>query len=98
MASNANETRAAMTGLTAEEAQARLSQFGPNEPAAATKHYSFLSDLVHAFANPLVLILVMAATASAFLGDKVDAGIIGAMVLLSICQREGTLRLTRVKE
>lgn len=84
MASNANETRAAMTGLTAEEAQARLSQFGPNEPAA-TKHYSFLSDLVHAFANPLVLILVMAVTASAFLGDKIDAGIIGAIVLLSIC-------------
>ena len=33
--------------------------------------------------NPLVLILVIAAIASAFLGDKVDAGIIGVIVLLS---------------
>ncbi len=83
MSTNIDETRAAKTGLTAEEAQARLDQFGPNEPAA-TQHYSFFSDLLHAFANPLVLILVMAATASAFLGDKVDAGIIGAIVLISI--------------
>jgi len=83
MSSQANETPAPMAGLTAQEAQARLNQFGPNEPAA-TKHHSFLSDLLHAFANPLVLILVMAATASAFLGDKIDAGIIGAIVLISI--------------
>ena len=81
MSSSANETRAAM-GLSAQEAQARLDQFGPNEPSA-TKHHSFLSDLLHAFSNPLVLILVIAAVASAFLGEKVDAGIIGAIVLLS---------------
>jgi Mg2+-importing ATPase len=83
MPTNTDETRAVIVGLTAQEAQARLDQFGPNEPAA-TKQHSFLSDLLHAFASPLVLILVMAATASAFLGDKVDAGIIGAIVLLSI--------------
>jgi P-type Mg2+ transporter len=72
-----------MTGLTAQEADARLNEFGPNEPAA-TKHHSFLANLLHAFANPLVLILVIAAAASAFLGDKVDAGIIATIVLLSI--------------
>ena len=83
MSSNGNVTYAAMAGLSAQEAEERLNQFGPNEPAA-TKHYSFLSDLVHAFANPLVLILVIAAAASAFLGDKIDAGIIGTIVLLSI--------------
>src|SRR5208337_877012 len=83
MSSNVNEAPAAMAGLTAEEAQARLDQFGPNEPAV-TQHHAFLSDLLHAFANPLVLILVIAAVASAFLGDKVDAGIIGTIVLLSI--------------
>jgi len=80
---NADETRNPIVGLTAEEAEARLNQFGPNEPAA-TKHHSFLSDLLHAFANPLVLILMIAATASAFLGEKADAGIIGTIVLLSI--------------
>jgi hypothetical protein len=36
-----------------------------------------------AFMNPLVLILVVPAAASAFLGQAVDAGIIGAIVLLS---------------
>jgi Mg2+-importing ATPase len=83
MSSNVNETPAAMAGLTAEEAQARLDQFGPNEPTA-TQHHSFLSDLLHAFANPLVLILVIAAVVSAFVGEKVDAGIIGIIVLLSM--------------
>jgi len=82
MSPNADETHVAMTGLTVQEASARLDRFGPNEPAA-TRHHSFFSDLLHAFANPLVLILVIAAVASAFLGDKVDAGIIGAIVLLS---------------
>ena len=39
--SNGDETHAAITGLTAEEAEARLDRFGPNEPAA-TQHHSFL--------------------------------------------------------
>ena len=72
----------AITGLTEQEAAARLDQFGPNEPAA-TRHHSVLLDLLHPFMNPLVLILVIAAVASAFLGDRVDAGIIGVIVLLS---------------
>jgi len=76
------DTQAAIAGLTGEEAKARLDQFGPNEPAAAKQH-SFLQDLLHVFLNPLVLILVIAAVASAFLGDTVDAGIIGTIVLLS---------------
>jgi len=82
MSPNAEETHVAITGLTAQEAEARLDQFGPNEPAAA-QHHSILFDLLHGFMNPLVLILVIAAIASAFLGDKVDAGIIGVIVLLS---------------
>jgi Mg2+-importing ATPase len=82
MRPDADETHVAIVGLTAQEAEARLEQFGPNEPAATQQH-SFLSDLLHQFANPLVLILIIAAVASAFLGDKVDAGIIGVIVLLS---------------
>jgi magnesium-transporting ATPase (P-type) len=68
-----------MTGLTAQEAEARLDQFGPNEPAA-TQHHSNLSDFWHGFTNPLVLILVIAPTASAFLGQKIDARIIGGLL------------------
>jgi Mg2+-importing ATPase len=82
MSPNPNQTQVAITGLTAQEAEARLDQFGPNE-LTATQHHSFLSDLLHVFMNPLTLILVIAAAASAFLGDKVDAGIIGVIVLLS---------------
>src|SRR5208337_612127 len=82
MSPNAAETPVAITGLTAQEAQARLDQFGPNEPAA-TQHHSFLSDLVHVFMNPLTLILLIAAIVSAFTGDAVDAAIIGAIVLIS---------------
>jgi magnesium-transporting ATPase (P-type) len=78
---NADETHA-LVGLTAGEAETRLDQFGPNEPAA-TQHHSFLSDLLHVFMNPLVLILLIAAVVSAFMGEAVDAGIIGAIVLLS---------------
>jgi magnesium-transporting ATPase (P-type) len=82
MSPNAAEIPVAIVGLTAQEAAARLDQFGPNEPAA-TQHHSFLSDLLHVFMNPLTLILVIAAIVSAFTGDKVDAGIIGVIVLLS---------------
>jgi Mg2+-importing ATPase len=82
MSPNTNQTQVEITGLTAQEAEARLNQFGPNE-LTATQHHSFLSDLLHVFMNPLTLILVIAAAASAFLGDKVDAGIIGVIVLLS---------------
>ena len=71
-----------MAGLTSQEAEARLDKFGPNEPAAA-QHHSVLFDLAHVFMNPLVLILLIAAVASAFLGEKVDAGIIAVIVLLS---------------
>jgi len=82
MSPNADETRVAIIGLTAQEAAERLDRFGQNEPAA-TQHYSALSDLLNVFMNPLVLILVIAAVASAFLGDTADAGIIGVIVLLS---------------
>jgi Mg2+-importing ATPase len=80
MAPNSNQTQ--ISGLTPQEAEARLDQFGPNEPAA-THHHSFLSEVLHAFSNPLVLILVIAAIISGFMGEAVDAAIIGVIVLLS---------------
>ena len=72
----------ATAGLTAAEAKRRLDQFGPNEPAASTPH-SLLVDITHVFVNPLVLILITAALASAFLGETADAGIIALIVMLS---------------
>ena len=82
MSPDTDETRVPAPGLTEQEAEARLEKFGPNEPATAQQH-SILSDLLHEFTNPQVLILIIAAVASAFLGERVDAGIIGVIVLLS---------------
>jgi len=82
MTPNPNESTVPGGGLSTKEAEARLLHFGPNEPARK-KRGSSLADLLRMFLNPLTLILLFAAVASGFLGDKVDAGIICAIVLLS---------------
>ncbi|MGO9257973.1 MAG: HAD-IC family P-type ATPase [Bryobacteraceae bacterium] len=70
------------SGLTSQEAEARLGQFGPNDPAPS-KHQSVVVDFLRLFLNPLVLILLIAALLSAFLGDAADSAIITVIVLLS---------------
>ena len=82
--STQNETQAAAAanGLTSQEAEARLKQFGPNDPAPP-KHHSAVLDFLRLFLNPLVLILLIAALVSAFLGETADAAIIAVIVLLS---------------
>jgi Mg2+-importing ATPase len=82
MSPNAAKTPVGITGLTSQEAEARLGRFGPNEPAATQRH-SLLSAVLRVFMNPLTLILLIAAIVSAFTGDAADAGIIGVIVLLS---------------
>jgi Mg2+-importing ATPase len=73
---------AAAKGLTSQEAEARLNQFGPNDPAPPKRHSAVL-DLLRLFLNPLTLILLIAAVISIFLGEATDAGIIITIVLLS---------------
>ena len=73
---------AVASGLTSQEAEARLSQFGPNDPAPS-KRQSAVLDFLRLFLNPLVLILLIAALLSAFLGDAADSAIIAVIVLLS---------------
>jgi len=80
--SSSDQTRVAIVGLTTGDAKERLDRFGPNEPAAANRH-SAVYDFLRGLANPLALILVIAAAASAFLGQRVDAVIISVIVLLS---------------
>lgn len=82
MSPNADET-AAIAGLTSQEAETRLQQFGPNDPAPPRRSSAVL-NLLRLFLNPLVLILLIAAILSAFLGEAADAGIIIAIVLLSV--------------
>ncbi len=68
-------------GLTSQ--QARLKQFGPNDPAPAHRR-SGVADLLLMFVNPLVIILLIAAVLAGFLGQLVDAGIIIVMVLVGV--------------
>src|SRR5581483_3667754 len=69
-------------GLTSQEAAARLQQYGTNEPAPVTRH-SALLEFLRLFLNPLVLILLIAASSSIFLGGVADAVIIISIVVLS---------------
>jgi Mg2+-importing ATPase len=72
-----------MAGLTQSQAEARLSEVGPNEPASA-KGPSALRELFVLLVNPLAVILLIAAVISAFLGEHVGAAVIIAMVVLSV--------------
>src|SRR5512142_932026 len=72
-----------MKGLSSREAAERLASEGPNEPAPH-KERSLLVELASQLANPLVLILVFATVASAFLGDVAGASIILTVLALGI--------------
>ncbi len=69
-------------GLTTKEATKRLKQYGPNVLAETKRRPAVLAFLSR-FTNPLVIILMLAATLSAFLGDRISFVIIMAIVLVS---------------
>ncbi|MGD9093451.1 MAG: HAD-IC family P-type ATPase, partial [Anaerolineales bacterium] len=69
-------------GLTSEDAQQRLQQFGPNE-LTETPPTTFWQMLREQFVNFVVLLLIVAAVISALLGDYVEAVAIMAIVILN---------------
>ncbi|HZU01418.1 MAG TPA: magnesium-translocating P-type ATPase [Ktedonobacteraceae bacterium] len=69
-------------GLTGAEASKRLGTYGPNE-TTGLKHTSPVLRFLRLFSNPLVAILLIASVISAILGDRINASIIMAIVLLS---------------
>jgi magnesium-transporting ATPase (P-type) len=73
---------AAETGLTAEEAEARLKSYGPNrlpqQPAP-----TLWEILLRQFRSPLIYILGIAAVVSIAIGDVKDACIIAAVLVLN---------------
>jgi magnesium-transporting ATPase (P-type) len=69
-------------GLATAEAERRLLANGLNEPARDQMRTTF-RELLRATANPLNIILIVAAVAAAFLGEVVDAAIIATIVVLS---------------
>ena len=69
-------------GLTSAEAAARLQRDGPNALGAEGRRGP-LAVLISQFASPLVLILIAASGVSLAVGDRVEAGIILAIVGMS---------------
>ncbi len=74
---------ATSAGLTTGEAKLRLRRYGPNSLLQESRFAGLISFL-RFFANPLVIILVVASSISLMLGDRAGGLIIIAMVLLSV--------------
>ncbi len=68
------------SGLTSEEAKKRLDTYGTNEVAAKKRTTPFMEFLL-SFRNPMVLLLMVAATISGLLGEVINAGIIFLIVI-----------------
>ncbi len=69
-------------GLTSEEAQKRLSEFGSNE-LVKEKGKSPVRLFLEQFTDVLIIILLIATGLSLVIGDTIEAGIIFAIVLAS---------------
>jgi len=70
-------------GLSSEAARAGLERWGPNE-LRPPRRYEALRAIARYFANPLVLILVVASGLSAAFGQVASAVIIALMLALSV--------------
>lgn len=70
------------SGLSSSEAARRLQIWGPNA-IRPRKKSTFLLFLLRQFKNPLILILIFAASVSAYLQDFIDAAIILIIVLIT---------------
>ena len=71
------------TGLTADEAEARLNEHGPNT-VAVDGHKSIWLLLWHAVINPLVLLLGVLATISFATGDARAGIVMSLMIVLGV--------------
>ncbi len=70
-------------GLSSEEAERRLNEYGANELAHA-KQLGFWGDIFRRCKSPLVVQLLVIAALAGFIGEAKSAVIVGAMVVLSV--------------
>jgi Mg2+-importing ATPase len=77
------DSNSTVSGLTSDLARSRLLEVGPNEPAPVQRKTA-LSQLARQFANPLIVILLVASVVSAVVGEWANATIIFVMVLLGV--------------
>lgn len=75
--------RSSEVGLTTAAAAALLKRIGPNQIEQVKRH-SLLRAFIQRLTNPLVAILLFAATVSAFTGDVSSFVIIAVIVLMSV--------------
>ena len=77
------QLQATPAGLTADKASGRLRRYGPNSMVRESR-FAGLFSFFGFFANPLVIILVIASGVSLALGEHVGGLIIIAIVLFSV--------------
>ncbi len=69
-------------GLSAEEAARRLAEYGPN--AVRTHKASAAAVLGRQLGSPILILLLIAAALSVFLGDATNSIVIGVILLVSV--------------
>ncbi|MGV8073561.1 MAG: magnesium-translocating P-type ATPase [Syntrophobacteraceae bacterium] len=77
------ELRTGFQGLSSEEADNRLDEYGPNE-LAHTRELGFWADIFNRCKSPLVVQLLVIGIISGIIGEMKSAGIVSGMVLLSV--------------
>ena len=70
-------------GLSEQEAQKRLTEYGLNE-AAKKKKRTIVFQFISRFFHPLVVLLVVIAAVTFWTGDAVSGSIIGVMAVMSV--------------
>ena len=77
------ELGATRAGLSGEEVERRLAKYGPND-ALAHRRRPLWRQLLDRFANPLILILLLASGLSAWTGEVTSFALIIGIILLSV--------------
>lgn len=75
-------TPSLLKGLTTEEATRRRQKYGPNQ-VKTERGWRPVVEFLRKFSSPLLIILLVAATVSFFLGQQISAAIIYVMVFVS---------------
>lgn len=78
----AERLRTGEQGLSLQEAQRRLQQYGYNE-LETIKPISIPELILHQFKSPLIYILLVAAVVTLLLGEYIDTGVIAAVLILN---------------
>ncbi len=77
------EFKTSLKGLSGQEAERRLEQYGYNEPAKKKKR-RILFQILSRFVNPLVIVLFIIAGFSLFFGERISAILIIIMAFISV--------------